>query len=323
MKTTKSTDSKLKDFAHYAKPGDELGGIVGALLNLIAGILFIIGIVALIIIAFAALIAIDEFRRTAVRYGILVAGLIGALSGIFLDLFRRHFVSIFLSPRSPLYVVVMAASLVVKAIGQRFGRDYQRMLNEDTRKPILYLRRFKSDTSFGLTNSDLRSSEQVLVSIFEDKGPVIAVGKPDESIPLLGSIRLYFKDEEWKEKVAALISLSSLVIIQPDHSKAIEFELLTLMTLKKDSPQQILFSFLGWQNLHTRRETYNRFKIVFERISGIRLPPWMNGAYFLYFTSNWEPVFAFPNKLGKHKLWKNTTDPKVLSALLPFFNSMH
>jgi hypothetical protein len=263
---------------------------------------------------------IEELRELIAHWGTLG----GFLFGVLIFIFYREVISTIQHRRSPFYKIVMAGSLTLKALSQRFGADYISRLCEDVRKPVLYLRGFRSDSSFSLRHSDLRSSEQVLATIFADTGPVITVGRPTEYLPLSGAIRLYFEDHEWKEKVAALISIASLVIIQPDLSESIEFELSTVMVNKKNQPSHLLFSFLGWQHLNKRqrREQYGSFKVAFKRISGIDLPVWRNGSYFLFFDSCWEPVLTAPNRSRAHLMWKNTKDPRVLSALLPFFNSM-
>jgi hypothetical protein len=315
MHETTASTPQLRDFAGYAKPGTELGGIARVVFRLLAYILLIIGA----LIALFLLLLIGELRTIVATWGALG----GFLFGVFLFIFYRQAASALTYRRSPFYKVFMSASLIFKGIGQRFGVDYIAMLQEDTRSPILFLRGFRSDSSFSFSHSDFQSDEQVLISIFQDSGPVIAAGRVNEVLPLSGAIRLYFEDHEWQEKISALISISKLIIIQPDPSRSMEWELSTVMAMKKSHPSHLLFSFLGWQRLGkaARMERYSRFRLTLERISGIKLPRWADGAYFLFFTSRWEAFLTSPSQTRGHLKWKNTRDPRVLSALLPFFNS--
>jgi hypothetical protein len=86
-------------------------------------------------------------------------------------------------------------------------------------------------------------------------GPVVAVGRPGEELPLLGAARLYFGDEEWREKVESLISLSQIVIIQAGHTEALEWGLSRAVSMLR--PHQLLISFVHLQHLSADVEDHN------------------------------------------------------------------
>lgn len=199
---------------------------------------------------------------------------------------------------------------------KRYDLDSQTKLLEDTREPILYLRSFHQDTvesdievggfvdEFVRTGSNppQKSPEERLVSGLKSVGPVVAVGKPKEKLPQLGAIRFYFHDNEWQEKVEALMKLSQMVVIQAGHSQGTEWEMVTAIKLLP--PERLLFSFVHWQALNSRERQldYEIFRMQVERIYGFNLPEKINGAYFMYFRNDWTPRFACIKGWKKHLL---------------------
>jgi hypothetical protein len=204
---------------------------------------------------------------------------------------------------------------------KRYSFDSQVRLLEDERGPILYLRSFYQDTvesdlevggfvdEFTRTESNLpkKSPEERLVAVLTSVGPVVAVGKPKEKLPQLGTIRFYFDDSDWQEKVEALMKLSQIVVIQAGHSHGTEWEMLTAIKLL--NPERLIFSFVHWQTLSRRERQldYEIFRMQVSRIYRFNLPEKINSAYFMYFRNDWVPRFACIKGWKKYLLSRGST----------------
>jgi len=81
----------------------------------------------------------------------------------------------------------------------------------DTRAPVLLLRSFGDD----MTAIDVRdfkiplfrqfpTFEETLTDHLWEFGPVVAIGRPGEPVPLLGAAREYVANEAWQARVAEL-----------------------------------------------------------------------------------------------------------------------
>ena len=106
------------------------------------------------------------------------------------------------------------AWLMIKLI--QLGRRLQvptadEVLARDARPPVLYLRSFRDDDATHavferwLLRLNYRSEEE-LAATFAEVGPLVAVGRPGEVLPHLGAARFYFRDDEWKDRVAELMA---------------------------------------------------------------------------------------------------------------------
>ena len=97
-------------------------------------------------------------------------------------------------------------------------------LTGDDRSSVLYLRSFQDDRAMAespvIGAPVLSTGEEQLASVMNEIGPFTAVGKPGEPLPELGARRLYFKNEEWQEKVRDLMAQARLVVLRAAESKA-------------------------------------------------------------------------------------------------------
>ena len=208
-----------------------------------------------------------------------------------------------------LFVIVLLNFFIplikFRAIRKRFQFSPLRSILHDPRQPILYLRSFHHDSpepspDVGRIVDDIGvkwgpSSEQKLVTALQQIGPVVAVGDPNETLPPLGAIRFYFSNDEWQKKILELMSLSRFVIFQPGHSKGTEWEMETVRD--KLQPQQVIFSFLHWQE-QSRREAqldYDIFRMQISRLYGQALPEKIGDSILMWYDSNWTPHFSKAN----------------------------
>jgi len=162
-----------------------------------------------------------------------------------------------------------------------------------TRDPILYLRSFYEDESESIWRADLKSSEEVLVSALKEVGPFIAVGdpktkeKPNQAMPHLGGLRIFFKKGEWQEKVKHLMTISQFVVIDTGFSSGLQWEVGTAVSTVH--PQKLILSFLSWDSLDgsTRQSLYESFAKDFKERTGMSLPERLGKATFILFDANW------------------------------------
>jgi hypothetical protein len=86
----------------------------------------------------------------------------------------------------------------------------------DARPDVLYLRTFRSDISRfdRILLSGLSTEEEDLAQALRPFGDLIAIGQPDESLPLPGAARLYASDAEWKAVVTTHMRSAPLVVIR-------------------------------------------------------------------------------------------------------------
>ena len=223
----------------------------------------------------------------------------------------------------------LALFFLLWRLSKRFYANTRKMLLKDSRSPILYLRSFSLETSEEskrLNNLDAKPDE-TLTTVFKQVGPLIAIGKPGDTLSPLGATRLYFDHHKWKKNVEALMSFSKLVIIEANNpsklsSTGIEWEIST--TIKRLKPQQVIYSFLSWQQLSkgSRQEEYEVFVKHLMRIYGealgrsVGLPYYSGNPYFMHFDQNWNPKLISLNGWKRH-FFENVPVPTVLWKLLP------
>jgi hypothetical protein len=184
-----------------------------------------------------------------------------------------------------------AASEWMKAFryAQRYQIQADRVLRTDPRPPILYLRGFNEEFNHSLESFFPTTAEEKLANYYNDFGPTIAVGNPDEELPLLGASRIYFSESNWHEGVLYLMSVSRMVIIQASIAPGVLWEL--GVAKKTLSPEQLVISFAGWADCPPRvRETqYLQFKRYFERLSDWKLPEKIGNQQVVVFGPGWVP----------------------------------
>jgi hypothetical protein len=138
-------------------------------------------------------------------------------------------------------VVGIGLILVMMALFRRSRRheavSAAQAMADDPRPPVLYLRSFQDDGSVLLDDqgwpgmqrltraASPSSSEEELAQILQRIGPVVAIGKPGESLPELGAARLYVSHEEWQAVVGALMKQAALVVVRVGPSPGVLWEI--------------------------------------------------------------------------------------------------
>jgi hypothetical protein len=126
-----------------------------------------------------------------------------------------------------LFVVAARAGVVLIRRGWKYDAiGAEKLLEQDTRPPVVYIRSFKDDRQIILASGIRRwlstvfawttaiSAEQELAIIMNRVGPVVAIGKPGEPLPELGAARLYVGDDIWQKKITDMMKQARLVVIR-------------------------------------------------------------------------------------------------------------
>lgn len=152
--------------------------------------------------------------------------------------------------------------------GRRHSVPVLRTMADAKHSPyVLYLRPFTSDVTGAtmphafsrfqrvggsLVNTSTRTVEERISRSFGSLGRVIAVGQPDETLPLLGAARLYLPLNGWQPTVASLIDDARLVLLAAGTSEGTLWEL--RQCLRRRAPQTLLIS------IYTDESEYDAFR---------------------------------------------------------------
>jgi hypothetical protein len=269
--------NKLKEFTSYVKPLAPRYLSYGIALEALAWLLLPIG---LVVLAFLNLVL-----------GLIITGII--------------------------FVVLLTQFFKIRRLAKRYRFNAIKRLQDDSRCPVLYLRSFLHDQTTYSGRRDRSTPEEFLVSVFNNIGPVVAVGSPGEELAPLGAIRVYFRNEEWKEKVQTLMSISEFVVINAGYSTGLEWEMATAAQHVK--PERLLISFAFWHTLKKSdlRTAYEVFKMQATRILGVTLPDNIENILLIYFNHEWKPGFI---RLGGWKkfFYGGISAPAIRESLRPF-----
>ena len=170
-------------------------------------------------------------------------------------------------------------------------------------------------------NHGVGSTEESLVRFFEDYGPVIAIGKPGETLATPGAARVYLEEGDWQREVLAELQRSQAVIMQPGASAGIHWELEQIR--EHVEPYRVLFCLVSfWKN----PQDYERLSSELRRHLQVDLPravPYLGYPVFVYFDHGWKPQVQ---ELSYRcpALWPLTADATDLRySLQPFLEGMH
>jgi hypothetical protein len=192
--------------------------------------------------------------------------------------------TIFLDLRASRWVLYLSIRINRRARRYRVSHG---ALRRDARDPVLYLRSFSDDYEAKLEGFFPNTFEEHLVTSYKRHGPVVAVGRPKEGLPLLGASRLYFDNQDWQAGVRYLMSVSRDVVIHAGIAPGLLWEL--GVARRTVEPQRLVITFAGWSELKDweRRQHYLRFKKYAEPLLGSELPSEIDGVGQLSFGPDW------------------------------------
>jgi hypothetical protein len=198
-------------------------------------------------------------------------------------------------------LVVFLVSLALVTRGRRMragGAD--RVLVEDVRPPIVYLRPFGVDQAeigrrmssrvrISLREGFEKTYEERLARTLREVGPFVAVGDPTERLPLLGAARTYAADEDWQETVDELTARAGVVLLHAGASAGLGWEVRHVIEL--DAPERVILSLplQAKRKEPSRQERYDAFRRMFGDAFPRPLPEKIGHCQFLYFDADWTP----------------------------------
>ena len=209
--------------ARYAEGGRSLALFLA--LGAVAINLFVAGTLA--IITDARKLSLSN-PRTRKGFAIMWAGAEALAIGVIAGQFpsgRNDVLVEWVDAAGPVAFGLVALGIMLVRTGWKHDvRGARDVLAEDTRPPVIYLRSFQDDVrspiggGFGIWLKVMMwflpiSFEQELAAIMNRLGPFVAVGKPGEKLPELGANRFYFRDDEWRTRVAELVQRARLTVI--------------------------------------------------------------------------------------------------------------
>ena len=158
-----------------------------------------------------------------------------------------------------LIVRVLQPLLPLASLSLYMGRRAKRnslaeVLDKDNRAPVLYLRAFKREASVFVTHSSFlerlsseygqaqgKTFEQWFSSsINQHIGPFVALGSPEDYVPPEGAARMYASDDNWTVHFLDLARRAACILMVPDHSGNLIWE---LQTLRKEGLSHKIFIF--------------------------------------------------------------------------------
>ncbi len=175
-----------------------------------------------------------------------------------------------------------AVSLLVGLRMRRHGRRHHvrvvKTMEEARQEPyVLYLRPFAEDVTGALmrhaftrwmgvggslVNGSSLTLEEGVCRMFSGFGRPLAVGEPDESLPLAGSRRLYLPLHDWQPTVTSLITDARLVLLVAGASEGTLWELTEVMRLRR--PESVLVLLYGDRETYDVRADYDIFRTAAE-----------------------------------------------------------
>ena len=196
---------------------------------------------------------------------------------------------------------VFTASVWLFTLGRRMRvSGAERVLAEDVRAPIVYLRPFGADRAeiARRISSRVRISpregfektyEERLARTLREIGPFVAVGDPTERLPLPGAVRMYAADEEWQETVDELTGRAGVVILHAGEGSGFAWEVHHVVEL--DAPERVILSLplFAKRKEPSRQERYDAFRRRVGDAFPRPLPEAIGHCQFLYFNADWTP----------------------------------
>lgn len=114
-------------------------------------------------------------------------------------------------------------------------RSAEQAMANDDRRPVLFLRSFRDDqVSLANAEPDFLSFldpgeiagtlEELVIRSWASRGPVIAIGSPDDKSAPVGAARHYVSGEPWQQTVSRLAQQSAAIVVGVSATKGVMWE---------------------------------------------------------------------------------------------------
>lgn len=163
----------------------------------------------------------------------------------------------------------------------------------DQRPPVVYFRPFTADVdaSKPVALTSWFTEEEQLAKMMNDLGPVVAIGAPEETLPLLGAARMYVKDPKWHEVALDLVGRARVIIMRIGASPGFWWEFETVV--RSTRPEKLVLLIPRNQTLYEEFQTASRKLIptVLPTLTGWDVKKWFRGNLkaVIFFDPAWVP----------------------------------
>ena len=188
------------------------------------------------------------------------------------------------------------------------AKPFHDVIKVDDQSPVIYLRSFEDDEEHGAPDAGLQmffglsvyknTAEDIIVDSFKRLGPVIAVGKPGESLPIPGATRLYVSHEHWQAVVSDLMQRAAAVVLRAGTSTGLSWEIKhALQNVAPDRVCIVLVPPTGYTK--DQKKHYENVGAALEKSAGVSLPDGTVGAKVLVCDTKqnlakWRPSVSHP-----------------------------
>jgi uncharacterized RDD family membrane protein YckC len=132
----------------------------------------------------------------------------------------------------------LLGALLIRRGKRRMARGALDVLACDPRPPVVYLRSFGADERAaedagvalsirGIQFTVTTTEEEQISKVVRRLGPMIAIGRPNEVVPLLGAARMYVADEQWQDRVLSMMNQAALVLMRAGKTEGFWWEVET------------------------------------------------------------------------------------------------
>jgi hypothetical protein len=224
--------------------------------------------------------------------------------------------------------------------GRKLRTDsVEELLRKDPRPAVLYLRPFAIDSTmkhaplappayvcygpnmgfYAGPQVIMRTEEEQMVHVFKSIGPVIAIGKPGDSLPELGAARRYLQPgEDWQGLVKAWMAQAAVVVLHAGTTQGLLWELQTARDTLAPEQLLILLSMNDEEYLLFKKEMEDRWSIRFPSNLGRPIYGSIRGC--MYFKSGWNPSLLEMEETPSYKGSYTPLAPILERTLQPFLD---
>jgi hypothetical protein len=128
--------------------------------------------------------------------------------------------------------------------------------------------------------------EELLTRQFRKLGPVIAIGRPEDTLPPLGAHRKYLaQGEEWRAQVERYLQESLLVLVVVGRTEGLAWEARHLV--ERISPTRVIFVLPPLKD-PALQLVWSEFRLLMQDIDQLRLPADLpSNAIYIRFSEDW------------------------------------
>ena len=190
-----------------------------------------------------------------------------------------------------LFALLGVAMLMILMSGKLDAPSADEVLAADPRPPVLYLRSFTDDRAWATPSSlefEMRAGLRVL-------GPVVALGRPEDRLPIIGVPRLYLgAAANWQEAVRQWMAGAALVVFRAGRSDGLDWEM--RMAFETLAPRRLVIIVPG-------RKAWATFHAWAGEALPVSLPHQTGTACLVTFDDDWHPRLVYHPRPGQDKAW--------------------